>query len=81
MVTVAVSPALSRIKDFLRKEGIEVIDYNGSQSLGEDISALVVTGADMNMMGIQDIVQDIPVINVEGLTKEEVFSYIKQRLH
>jgi len=81
MVKVAVSPVLSNIQEYLREEGMEVIDFENKNfaRLPGEVSAIVISGGDKNFLGMDDLQAAIPVINAEGRTAEEISVEIKER--
>ncbi|MDO9573524.1 MAG: YkuS family protein [Candidatus Contubernalis sp.] len=82
MFKVAVSPYLHSVKEKLHKEGIEVVELDSEDihHLSNDISAVIISGGDENMMGMQDIQGEIPVINAQGKTAEEIATQVKNKL-
>ena len=83
MKKVAIERALSNVKQYLESNNInvEVLDdaTKGSQRALDKFDAIVVTGADDNLMGIQDIVTNTQIISAQGKTAEEVYSEIINR--
>lgn len=82
MIRVAVSPALSHLKRYLSSQGIEVVNFDQGnlEHLEDEISAIVVSGSDLNILGMQNIVAKVPVISAEGRTAEEVSAEIKEKV-
>jgi hypothetical protein len=74
---VAVEDSLTNIARSLKDSGYEVVDLNHNKL--DNVSAVVVSGIDDNMMAMQDIKTKAPVINARGLTAEEVRSEIEKR--
>lgn len=72
--TVAVDDSLSPIKNALKREGYEVT------CLGDPSDAIVLNGMDDNFMGMEDIRQDVPVINAQGKSPEQVLEELKQKI-
>ncbi|MBA4542830.1 MULTISPECIES: YkuS family protein [Thermoactinomyces] len=74
MKRVAIESGLTPIREYLSREGFQVEDLNNStanQNQGQ-YSAILISGKDRNMMGMEDIVHNCPVINCDGLTPEQV---------
>lgn len=44
-----------------------------------EVDAVVLSGADQNIMGMQNIVTKAPVINASGLSPEEIWNEIQRR--
>lgn len=82
MKKVGIERTLSNVRQYLEDNNIsvQVLDNNNKDSNSLDkLDAIVVTGADENLMGIQDIVTKTQVINAEGKTAEEVYNEIVNR--
>lgn len=80
MKTVAVEQGLTPVKQYLSEQGCEVVDIQSNQSTTSGASVMVVTGADKDIMGMQSIVQNIPVISADGLSPEEVYHRVRNYL-
>lgn len=72
--TIAVEGNLSPVKDFLTAQGCQVIDMEESYRRRAD--AVVISGSDQNLMGMQDMTLDTPVINASGKTPQQVWEMI-----
>lgn len=74
---IAIEDNLSPFERALRKEGYEV------KSLKEgwrDADAIIVSGQDENLLGMQEIQTRAPIISAEGRTPEQVLVDLKRRL-
>lgn len=82
MFKVAVSPYLQSVKEILNEEGITVVELDSEniEHISSEVSAIIVSGGDVNFMGMQDIQGEMPVINAEGKTPVEVVSQVKEKL-
>jgi len=69
MRRVAIEQTLGSVKEYLQNNGFDVVDLN--QHLTQ-VDAIVISGQDKDVLGMQDITTTAPVINAEGLTPEEV---------
>lgn len=67
---IAVEKSLSRLFDTLETQGYEVVELNKQNVDGVD--AIVVSGADINLMNMQDTLTDVPIINATGKTADEI---------
>lgn len=75
MPRVAVEKALSDVKDMLKNNGYEVVDMGNRQ---QQVDAMIITGQDENVMGMQGRTDGAPVINADGMTAEQVFSAVQR---
>ncbi len=71
---IAVAEKLSGLKEALVAHGYDVIGLE-EENLRK-VAAVVVTGVDKDMMGMQDIKTRVPVINAAGKSSSEVVSDI-----
>lgn len=76
---VAVEEGLSPINKYLQENGYEVVGLNASAQL-DDYDCCVISGVDENVMGMQDIVTNVPVIDARGMSPEEVYEAVNQRI-
>jgi hypothetical protein len=73
---IAVEDNLSPVKDFLTSQGCEVIDVESA--MYTQVDAVVLSGVKQNLLGMQDIMIDAPVITASGKTPEEIWNSILQ---
>lgn len=74
---VAVEGTLSPVAEVLRTRGYEVVDTEGDLTRAQ---AVVISGTDDNLMGMEDMVVKAPVINAEGMTTEEIVQSVEEKL-
>jgi hypothetical protein len=77
---VAVERGLEPVKQYLQQQGCQVVDVDNAGSAANQAAVLCITGADKNLMGMQDVVMDIPVVSCSGLTPEQVYERVRQYL-
>ncbi|MCX7711365.1 MAG: YkuS family protein [Clostridia bacterium] len=80
---IAVEPNLTPVREYLSQKGFEVESINfdkESSKIKGDFDAFVVTGLDTNSLGYNDTTTKAPVINASGLTAEEVYQELQNRL-
>lgn len=74
---IAVEEGLSGgIKSALEKEGYRVVKP-GATGI---IDATIITGMDVNVMGMQDIADKSTVIDASGKTAEQILRDLKERI-
>ncbi|SFI88058.1 YkuS family protein [Thermoflavimicrobium dichotomicum] len=81
MKRVAVEANLSNVQEYLSRQGYQVETLgqaNGNNAEQAQYDAIVISGVDENVMGMQDIVQNCPVISANGLTEEQIYQRLEQ---
>lgn len=76
---IAVESGLSNVSEYLTQQGFDVFEFQHNQEIKgkiSDIDAVVITGMDENLLGIQDIETNAPVIEASGLTPAEIGAMI-----
>jgi hypothetical protein len=73
-----VEDSLTPVKVRLRAGGYDVLNLAGG--VPRDAQAVVVNGMDTDLLGRQDIVAAIPVINAEGRSAEDVATEVGRRI-
>ncbi|EPZ53133.1 MULTISPECIES: YkuS family protein [Alicyclobacillus] len=82
MKSVAVEQGLTPVKQYLEERGCQVVDMTADQPQSQPgVCAIVITGADKNVMGIQTVVNNVPVISADGLTPEDVYHRVQEFIH
>ncbi|MBO8171269.1 MAG: YkuS family protein [Bacillaceae bacterium] len=75
MPRVAVEDNLDQVENILRNNGYDVVRLGNQQ---QQVDAVVISGQDRNMMGMQDRQTGASVINAEGMTAEEVYEAVNR---
>lgn len=81
--TIAVEHNLTPVAEYLSKKGCKVESIDFSNMYGKNIEqydALVVTGMNKDFLGVQDTVAKVPVIDARGLSAEQVYDQILDRI-
>lgn len=73
---VAVEANLTPVKEFLTSKGYQVVDVKAAQQ--NQVAAVVLSGGNQNLMGMQDVMVNAPVIDARGKTPEEVWSILSR---
>ncbi|KEO81209.1 YkuS family protein [Tumebacillus flagellatus] len=75
---VAVEQNLSTVRDYLSQEGYQVVNLDNQNQNGQGCDAIIISGADNNVMGVSNATTQAPVINAHGMTPEDVSKRLKQ---
>lgn len=79
MKRIAVEEGLDNICEELRERGFETVELHADAYSLENVQAVVVSGMDADLMGIEDAATAVPVISADGLSPEEVADMIERR--
>lgn len=72
---IAVEKILSNLAEVLEVEGYEVVFLNDSNI--NSVDAIIVGGADINLLNAQNVVIDVPVIKAAGRTFNEIIEELE----
>ncbi|GAA0121125.1 MAG: YkuS family protein [Clostridium argentinense] len=76
MKKVAVQKGLNPVKSYLNQEGYKVREFDTNKKNAESFlnkfDAVIVTGEEENVMGIQNTSISAPIINADGMTPQEI---------
>lgn len=81
MKKIAVQRGLTPVQEYLKEQGYEVepVDFDAfSKAQNEDYDAIVLTGMNIDFLGMQDTATSAPVIDATGMTPEEIYDQINQ---
>ncbi|TCL34455.1 uncharacterized protein UPF0180 [Anaerospora hongkongensis] len=73
---IAVEKNLARLADFLENEGYEIVDLDESSL--ETVDAVVVSGADNNLMNFETALTDVPVIDAAGKSAADILAELQK---
>ncbi len=73
---IAIEKNLTGLLDVLETEGYEVVTLENANM--DTVDAIVVSGADVNVMNMQDIQTAVPVINASGKTTAEILTELER---
>lgn len=83
MYRIGVESSLSRFQEGLREQGYEVVNLETIGTNEEDLNdydAVIISGQDLNFMGMENRVTQVPVINASGLNQNELLEELEARL-
>lgn len=78
---VAVEQTLKNVSQYLAEKGYEIATLDPlseSQTELHNVSAVIISGQDENVMGMQDTQTKAPVIDARGMTGEEVYNHLQE---
>ncbi|GIN21300.1 YkuS family protein [Siminovitchia fordii] len=77
---IGVEEGLTNVSQALQEKGYQVISLSGTSDLN-NVDCCVVTGMDSNIMGIETTSTQVPVIEANGLSADEICQKVDQKLH
>ena len=75
---IVVDDELGNIKSTLKEKGFTVLGMN---ELDKNPDVVIVSGMEKNVMGIQDIQTDVPIISVLGMDEDEVIKELYKKIN
>lgn len=78
MKKIAVEGSLENVKNYLQEKGYEVEELNNKNLNIYD--AIIVTGQDSNVLGIENTVTKSAVITARGQSPEEIYQQLQDRI-
>lgn len=73
---IAVEKNLSSLSEMLETKGYEVVPLDNADM--DTVDAIVLSGADINLMNMQDVATSVPVINAAGKTPEDILEELER---
>jgi hypothetical protein len=84
MKNIAVQKGLTQVVDHLTDAGFKVFEFDTRQKASKDFlrgfDAVVMTGMNDNIMGIENTNTKTPIVEARGLTPQEIQKTIERRL-
>ncbi|ABR49289.1 protein of unknown function UPF0180 [Alkaliphilus metalliredigens QYMF] len=74
---VAIENSLGDVKTYLQEQGFQVEELRENANL-DSYDAVIVTGQDSNMLGMENAVTKAPVITARGQSAEQIYDRIKR---
>jgi len=80
MNRIAVESNLSPVQEYLSQQGyqVEILDASNFKQAQNNYSAIVISGMDENLLGIQNVAGNAPVVNASGMTPEQVHKRLQE---
>lgn len=79
MSKIGVEQSLTNVQQALRAKGYEIVELK-QESDAKGVDACVVTGLDMDVLGIQNTSMKGPVIDAHGLSADEICQQVDEKL-
>lgn len=79
MARIGVEQSLSAVTDALKSKGFDVTPLE-KQEDAQECDCCVISGQDVNVMGIQDAVTEGSVIDARGMNADQVCEAVEERL-
>ncbi|BDG48211.1 MULTISPECIES: YkuS family protein [Parageobacillus] len=79
MARIGVEHSLTNVQEALKARGHEVIPLRGEND-AKGCDCCVITGQDVNVMGIQNAAASCSVIEASGLTAEEICRKVEEKV-
>ncbi|TCT22666.1 uncharacterized protein UPF0180 [Melghiribacillus thermohalophilus] len=79
MTRIGVEESLTDVKEALEEKGYDVVVLKNMED-AETCDCCCVTGQDQNVMGMTSDVPDASVIQVKGMTAEDVVREVEERI-
>lgn len=79
MARIGVEESLTAVQQLLQENGHEVITLKQEQD-ANGCDCCVVTGQDQNMMGMQETAIQGAVISAQGMSADDIYQEVEQRL-
>lgn len=77
-IVVAVEDNLGPVKDYLADRGCRLVDMK--RATQSDVKAVVISGSDADITGMQTMVAQVPVINARGQSPQEIWERIQDKI-
>ncbi|BCB02292.1 YkuS family protein [Bacillus sp. KH172YL63] len=77
---IGVEQSLQNVVQALREKGHDVVELK-QESDANGCDCCIVTGMDSNVMGIQNVATQGPVIEASGLSADQICQQVESRLH
>ncbi|GER67435.1 UPF0180 protein [Weizmannia acidilactici] len=79
MAVIGVEESLTNVQEALREKGYDVKTIKGESDV-QGCDCCVVTGSEMNAMGIHDTMTRASIIDAKGMSADEVVKEVESRM-
>jgi hypothetical protein len=80
---VAIERNLRNVKDYFESQGYKVDIFEDTElediKTGNKYEAIILSGGNKNLMGMQDTLTSIPVVDASGMTPEEILNRVNDK--
>ena len=76
---VGIEGSLTDVKELLQSKGYEVEELGNTNNLNK-YDAIIVTGQDSNVLGIENTVTKSPIISARGQSAEDIYQQLQNRI-
>ncbi len=80
MRRVAIEDSLQSVRDYLKGQGLTVESLESNRQNLNSFDALVVSGQNSNFLGMQDTSTNGSVISAKGLTPQDIYNQIENKM-
>lgn len=79
MAKIGVEESLVNVQQALQERGYNVVPLRNENDV-KNCDCCVISGQDQNVMGMQDVLTEAPVIDAQGKTADEVVQAVEERI-
>lgn len=73
---IALDDGLTPVKNYLTRQGCQIINIDEAKN--QRVDAVILSGMDRDIMGMEDIVLKAPVLSAQGMSPEEIWRDIQR---
>ncbi|MDD3840326.1 MAG: YkuS family protein [Clostridia bacterium] len=79
MKNIAIQKGLDPIKDYFEQKGYKIQEFENNPQNAirnfddyDNLGAIIITGSNENLLGMQDTLTKVPIINARGVSPEDI---------
>ncbi len=80
MKKVAIENSLQNVKAYLQEKGYTVDSLENNKQNINSFDAIIVSGQDSNVLGMEDTFTKGSIISAQGLTPENIYNELENKL-